>query len=113
MKPLYVPERGDLVWLDFDPQAGHEQSGKRPAIILSPSEYNARIGLCVVCPITSKKKGYPFEVQINERRISGVVLSDHIKSLDWKVRDIRYIEKASKSVLELVAENIQLLIGID
>ncbi|RKX74487.1 MAG: endoribonuclease MazF [Spirochaetes bacterium] len=113
MKPSYVPERGDLVWLDFNPQAGHEQSGKRSAIILSPSEYNARIGLCVVCPITSKEKGYPFEVQINEKRISGVVLSDHIKSLDWKIREIRFIDKASKSVLELIAENILLLIGID
>jgi len=113
VKSLYTPERGDLVWLDFDPQAGHEQSGKRPAIILSPSEYNAKIGLCVVCPITSKKKGYPFEVQINEKSISGVVLSDQIKSLDWKVRNIRFIEKVSKSCIELVAENIQLLIGIN
>ena len=112
MKTPYVPDRGDLVWLDFDPQAGHEQSGKRPAIILSPSKYNARIGLCVVCPITSKEKGYPFEVQINGRRISGVILSDHIKNLDWKVRDIRFIEKASSSVLELVVENIQLLIRL-
>ena len=113
MKVPYVPERGDIVWLDFNPQAGHEQAGKRPAIILSDSTYNARIGLCVVCPITSKTKGYPFEVGINGKRISGVVLSDQIKSLDWQQRHISFIEKASRSALDSVVENIQLLIGIN
>lgn len=111
VKPPYVPERGDLIWLNFDPQSGHEQSGKRLAIVLSHSEYNARIGLCIACPITSKKKGYPFEVAINGKQVSGVVLSDQIKSLDWQQSKIHFVEKASSSSLETVIENIQLLIG--
>jgi len=111
VKAPYIPERGALVWLDFDPQAGHEQAGKRPAIILSGSAYNARIGLCIACPITSKTKGYPFEVDIKGKRISGIVLSDQVKSLDWRQRDIGFVEKASQSALDSVVDNIQLLIG--
>ena len=111
VKSPYVPERGDLVWLDFNPQAGHEQAGKRPAIILSDSGYNARIGLCIACPITSKKKGYPFEVDIDGKRVSGVALSDQVKSLDWQQRNISFVEKVSGPVLEAVVENILLLIG--
>jgi len=110
VKVPYVPERGDIVWLDFDPQAGHEQAGKRPAIVLSDSAYNARIGLCIACPITSKKKGYPFEVDIQGKRISGVVLSDQVKSLDWQQRNIGFVEKASQSAIDTVVDNIQLLI---
>lgn len=110
MKVAYVPERGDLVWLDFDPQAGHEQAGNRPAIVLSDSTYNARVGLCIACPITSKKKGYPFEVDIQGKRISGVVLSDQIKNLDWRQRNIGFIEKASQLAIDTVVDNIQLLI---
>ena len=111
MNVPYVPERGDLVWIDFDPQAGHEQAGKRPAIVLSDSAYNARIGLCIACPITSKRKGYPFEVNIKGKRISGVILSDQVKSLDWKQRNISFAEKVSRSTLDTVVENILLLIG--
>ena len=110
MKVPYVPERDELIWRDFDPQAGHEQSGKRSAIVLSDSAYNARIGLCIVCPITSKMKGYPFEVDIKGSRISGVVWSDQVKSLDWQQRNISFVETASISALDTVAENIQLLI---
>src|SRR5438067_4938950 len=84
---LYVPERGDVVWLAFDPQAGHEQAGRRPAIVLSPAVYNGRSGLALCCPITSQVKGYPFEVAIPPGlSIAGVILADQVKSLDWRAR---------------------------
>jgi mRNA interferase MazF len=80
----YVPERGDLLWLTFDPQAGHEQAGRRPALVLSPAAYNRRAKLALVCPITSRAKGYPFEVALPAALpLSGVVLADHLKSADW------------------------------
>jgi mRNA interferase MazF len=83
----YVPQRGDVVWITLNPQAGHEQAGRRPAVILSPQAYNARVGLALLCPITSQVKGYPFEVAIpTGLPVSGVILSDHIKSMDWRVR---------------------------
>jgi mRNA interferase MazF len=106
----YVPERGDLVWLNFTPQAGHEQQGLRPAIVISPSEYNRRVGLGLFCPITKHKKGYPFEVELRNAKIKGVVLSDHIKSLDWKIRSIEFIGKADSTTLASVCENLKLLI---
>ena len=82
-----TPERGDIFWLDFDPQAGHEQGGRRPALILSPSSYNRKVGLAPLCPITNQIKGYPFEVAIPDGlAVRGVVLSDHLKSLDWEAR---------------------------
>lgn len=88
----YIPDRGDIVWLDFNPQAGHEQAGKRPAIVISPKSYNSKVGLALFQPITSKQKGYPFEVILpNNLPISGVILSDQIKSRDWKIRKIKYI----------------------
>jgi mRNA interferase MazF len=86
----YVPDRGDVVWLEFDPQAGHEQAGHRPALVLSPSAYNRRSGLMLCCPITSRVKGYPFEVALaGKRGLSGVVLADQVKSLDWRARRAR------------------------
>jgi mRNA interferase MazF len=106
----YTPDKGDIVWLNFTPQAGHEQKGKRPAIILSPKEYNKKTGLAVCCPITSTVKGYPFEVIVNGKKIDGAVLSDHLKNLDWKARDIKYIEKAHTEVLNEVVEKISVLI---
>lgn len=97
MKTNYVPDRGDIVWLDFNPQSGHEQSGKRPAIVISPKGYNSKVGLALFQPITSKQKGYPFEVQLpSNLSISGVILSDQIKRLDWKVRKIKYICSVSE-----------------
>lgn len=83
----YVPDRGDVVRISFDPQAGHEQAGRRPAIVISPRAYNARIGLALLCPITTRVKGYPFEVRIPEGfPVRGVVLADQIKNLDWRAR---------------------------
>ena len=83
----YVPDRGDVVWISLNPQAGHEQAGRRPAVVVSPRSYNARVGLGLFCPITSEAKGYPFEVKIPEGlAVRGVVLSDQVKSLDWRAR---------------------------
>ncbi|HNX60292.1 MAG TPA: endoribonuclease MazF, partial [Spirochaetota bacterium] len=84
MVKKYIPDRGDVVWLNFTPQSGHEQMGKHPALVLSPKEYNEKTGLAIFCPITSKEKGYPFEVKIKAKNVSGVVLSDQVNSLDWK-----------------------------
>ena len=98
----YVPDRGDLVWLTFDPQAGREQAGRRPALVLSPALYNRRANLALVCPVTSHAKGYPFEVALPDGlAVSGVVLADHLKSADWVVRRA---EPAGKIPAELLAE---------
>ena len=83
----YVPERGDVVWISLNPQAGHEQAGRRPAVVLSPSAYNGRVGLVILCPITNQVKGYPFEVSIpTGLSVTGVILADQVKSLDWRAR---------------------------
>lgn len=106
----YVPDQGDIVWLDFNPQQGHEQKGRRPALVLSFKEYNEKIGLAIFCPITSKIKGYPFEVEVVGKKIKGCVLSDQIKSLDWTVRNIEFIEKIKNEKLEEVINTVLLLI---
>lgn len=111
MKQQYIPERGDLIWLNFTPQAGHEQAGKRPAIVISPSSYNSKTNLMIACPITSKIKNYPFEVLVNGKKISGVVLADQVKSLDWKARKATFIEKATDSVINEIQEKLILLIN--
>jgi mRNA interferase MazF len=99
----YVPDRGDLVWLQFDPQIGHEQAGTRPALTLSPRAYNEKVGLAIFCPVTSNEKGYPFEVKIEEQKIRGVILADQVKSLDWKKREAKFIVKApAKVVIEVI-----------
>jgi mRNA interferase MazF len=107
----YIPDRGDIVWLDFNPQTGHEQKWKRSAIVISPEEYNRKVKLGLFCPITSQEKGYPFEVKIRNRKINGVVLSDQIKSLDWAKRNIEYIIKATKEEIRGVVEKINILIN--
>jgi len=107
---IYIPERGDIVWLDFNPQLGHEQKGRRPALTLSFKAYNEKIGLALFCPITSKVKGYPFEVEIELKKIKGSVLSDQIKSLDWRERNIEFIEKIGDKKLEEVIEKIEVII---
>jgi mRNA interferase MazF len=107
----YVPERGDIVWLDFNPQTGHEQKGKRPAIVISPKEYNEKVGLGLFCPITSREKNYPFEVRIRNKKIDGVVLSDQIKSLDWTKRDIKYITRAADEAMNEILNKLNVLIN--
>jgi mRNA interferase MazF len=107
----YIPAQGHLVWLDFNPQAGHEQRGRRPAIILSPTAYNKRIGLALVCPITSQAKNYPFEVPLPEGLpIAGVVLSDHLKSQDWRVRSAEYIATVDDTTLNAVLARARALL---
>lgn len=106
-----APDRGDLVWLDFTPQAGHEIRGAHPALVISPLAYNKKVGLALFCPITSKKKGYPFEVVLPAGlKIMGVVLSDQIKSLDWRARKIHRVDKAPAFVVsEAIAKMSSLL----
>ena len=99
MVTIYIPDRGDIVWLGFDPQLGHEQSGRRPTIVLSDKSYNQTVGLMLVCPITSKVKNYPFEVRIKTDVIDGVILADQIKSLDWRRRDASFIAKSSAETI--------------
>ena len=109
----YVPRCGDAVWLTFDPQVGHEQAGRRPALVLSSTDYNRIIGLAVVCPITSRVKGYPFEVAVpNGLRVGGVVLADQVKSVDWQGREAKFICQLPKSVvIESIAKMSSLLGG--
>jgi len=107
----YVPDRGDLVWLQFNPQAGHEQAGKRPALVISSAAYNGKIGLSLLCPVTSKIKGYPFEVIIpQDLPIEGVILSDQVKSLDWQSRQATFICKVPDETLAEVVSKMELLI---
>jgi len=99
----YIPEQNDIIWLNFSPQAGREQANRRPAIVLSPYEYNAKVRLVLVCPITSKVKNYPFEVNIPVGlSISGVVLADQVKSLDWQIRQAEFICKAPDVLTAMV-----------
>lgn len=108
----YVPERGDLVWLSFDPQAGYEQAGRRPALVLSPAAYNGKSGLMLACPITSKVKGYPFEVALpSGLPIAGVVLADQIRSLDWGARKAERAGEVPAGVLGEVMERVAPLLG--
>lgn len=94
MTVSYIPERGDLVWIAFDPQAGHEQAGRCPGLVITPRTYNAKTGLALICPVTSRVKGYPFEVALPvDGYVNGVVLADQVRSLDWRARQA---EKASK-----------------
>jgi len=110
----YVPSRGDLVWLQFNRRAGHEQAGHRPALVISPSSYNRRVGLALCCPVTSQVKGYPFEVLLPAGLgVEGAVLSDQLKSLDWRVRKARRIATAPADVLEETVGKILALVDPD
>jgi mRNA interferase MazF len=110
----YVPDRGDLVWLEFTPQAGSEQSGRRPALVLSPKSYNGKVGLALFCPLTSKVKGYPFEVELPDGyAVSGVVLSDQLKSLDWRSRNVKFIERISSDIMVMVIARVLSLLEPD
>ncbi|PZV13273.1 MAG: mRNA-degrading endonuclease [Pseudanabaena sp.] len=110
MVNLYLPNRGDIVWLDFNPQAGHEQSGHRPAFVISPLAYNQKSNLALVCPITSKIKGWKFEVILMDTKIKGAILADQIKSLDWQARKIDFIERASEIIVNEVIGKIEALL---
>jgi len=110
MVEKYIPERGDIVWLNFTPGSGHEQKGKRPAVVISPKGYNEKVGLGLFCPITSKIKNYPFEVRIESGKIDGVILADQIKSLDWKTREIEFITKETSEKVNEIIDKISVLI---
>jgi len=107
----YIPKRGDIVWLDFNPQTGHEQSGRRPALILSPLNYNKKTHLALVCPITTQIKSYPFEVLLPiDLSAKGVILCDQIKSLDWKERNVAFVCELPQFLLNEVTDKIIALI---
>ena len=107
----YVPRRGDLVWLNFSPQAGHEQRGHRPALVLSPRRYNERAGLALLCPITSRVRGYPFEVALPDTlETEGVVLADQVRSLDWRKGGAQRIEPVPSAVVGEVVGKVQALL---
>lgn len=112
MNPPFVPDRGDIVWLALDPQAGHEQAGRRPALVLSPAPYNEASGLALLCPVTTRKKGYPFEVELpGDGAVHGVVLADQVESLDWRVRGASLIERAPGRVTAEVIGKVAVLLG--
>ena len=106
-----MPDRGDTVWLHFDPQTGHEQAGRRPALVLSPASYNGKVGLAILCPITRQAKGYPFEVALPEgSEVAGVILSDQVKSLDWRARRAEPIGPVPPRVTEEVLQKLATLL---
>jgi mRNA interferase MazF len=108
----YVPDRGDAIWLQFDPQAGHEQAGRRPAIVLSPAAYNSKASLAIVCPVTSQSKGYPFETPLpGGLGVAGVVLADHARSLDWKARRAERICRIPEDVIDDVVAKLVALVA--
>jgi mRNA interferase MazF len=108
----YIPQRGDIVWITMNPQAGHEQAGRRPALVLSPKAYNEKVSLAIFCPITSQVKGYPFEVALPEGLwVSGVILSDQVKSLDWQARSAEFAGKLPEKAMDEVLEKLGTLIG--
>lgn len=113
-KKQYCPERGDVVWISFNPQAGHEQAGRRPAVVLSPASYNRKVGLAVMCPITSHVKGYPFEVVLpHDLPVTGAVLSDQVKSLDWRKREATLMTRLPDEIMAEVLGRLEaLLFGI-
>ncbi|MFZ5866637.1 MAG: endoribonuclease MazF [Thermodesulfobacteriota bacterium] len=109
----YVPDRGDVVWITLNPQAGHEQAGRRPAMVLSPAAYNGKVGLAVFCPITNQIKGYPFEVALPAGLpVTGAVLSDQVKSLDWRARRAEFICTLPKATVAQALQKLNTLVGI-
>lgn len=109
----YVPERGHAVWLVFTPQAGREPAGRRPAVVVSPLTYNQRVGLAMFCPITNQRKGYPFEVGIPDNlAVTGVILSDQLKSLDWRVRNAAFICTLPVETINAVLQKVSTLLTI-
>lgn len=112
MSDLEAPSRGDIIWVNFSPQAGREQAKRCPALVLSPLAYNAKVGLCIACPITSRAKGYPFEVEMPEGlNARGVILSDHIKSLDWRARRAEIAGSAPAQIVDDVLAKLSVLLS--
>ena len=110
-RPRRVPERGDAIWIDFNPQAGREQAGRRPAVVQSPAAYNGRVGLALLCPVIGQVKGYPFEVAIPDGSgVTGVILADQVKSLDWRRRNATVIEALPHETISEVLHKIGLLL---
>ena len=109
---MYVPQRGEVVWISLNPQSGHEQAGRRPALVVSPGSYNARTGLALLCPLTSQVKGYPFEVQLPEGLpVTGAVLSDQVKSLDWRARQAESACALPEATVEEVLQKLAALLA--
>jgi len=112
VKAAFVPDAGDFVWLTFDPQAGREQAGRRPALVLSPKIYNARSGLALACPISNQAKGYPFEVAVPAGSgATGVILADHLKSIDWKARRAEWLGCCADQAMDEVRAKLAPLLG--
>lgn len=107
----YVPDVGDIVWIELNPQAGKEQAGHRPALVLTPKTYNAKTSLMICCPMTTRIKNYPFEVKVDSAAKLSAILSDQVKSLDWKERRVTFKSKAPPEVLQEVSEKIKALLG--
>ena len=108
----YVPDRGDAVWISFNPQVGHEQAGRRPAAVLTPAVYNGKVGLMIVCPITNQIKGYPFEVAIPQGlRVTGAILCDQAKSLDWRARNAELVCRLPETVIDAVLRKLTTLLA--
>lgn len=113
MVAAYVPDAGHIIKIDLDPHVGHEQGGWRPALVLSPRTYNRKTGLAIVVPITNQAKGYPFEVPLPERsKITGVILADAVKNVDWRARHAKYAETARSGVMNAVRERLAVLLGL-
>ena len=112
MSTPYIPEAGDVVWLNFTPQTGHEQAGRRPAVVLSPSAYNSKTGLLVCVPVTNQIKGYPFEVVLSGAEISGAALADQVKSLDWRSRQAQFKSKISDVEMRGIKAKIAALLSL-
>jgi mRNA interferase MazF len=107
----YIPDQGDVVWIDMNPKAGHEQAGRRPALVLSPSAYNGKVGLAILCPITNRVKGYPFEVLIPPGLdVTGAILSEQVKNLDWRARKVEYVCTLSGATITEVLQKLNTLL---
>lgn len=108
---MYIPEKGDIVYVNFNPQSGREQAGLRPALTVTSIKYNGIVGLALFCPITSQQKDYPFEVSLPKNlKTKGVVLSDHVRSLDWQARQVRYVENAGDTCVDEVLKKLGILL---
>ena len=110
-KVAYTAARGDIVWLDFNPARGHEQAGVRPALVISDTDFNLRTGLVIVCPITSRKKGFLSEVPLQDTKTRGVVLAHHVRTLAARERNIRFVERAKDEAVEMVSALVNRIVG--